>query len=370
MGGALVALGAALLVLLGSRRYEAEATLEYRPAAAGLAEPAWHELLATESAILRSRFICERAARAMGGRATPDPTDGAHPLCESIDVERESAARVLHVRASHHDARLAAQLVEGVAQAYLDRHAEQTREFSPAVTALVSELGAQGRELDLLESETEAYARERSLLTYDAELERSELALLKQELAQRRIQEITLGAELKQLEQAIKTRSFSVQRLASDPRFQEQRRRLASLAPAAENTPGSAATAQPDKLQADLAVLAQEILAAARAELELVREQRRQLAEYQTLQEERLIQRETDLVELRQRRREVSERQAVREALLKVPPAAGSRSVFEVRLLDHGHVVGRRAPSRAWWWAAALALLGAAGLARGVRIRA
>src|SRR4029450_7779642 len=53
--GALVTVAAAVWELLRGLSFDAEATLEYRPANAGLSEASWHELLATERAILRSR---------------------------------------------------------------------------------------------------------------------------------------------------------------------------------------------------------------------------------------------------------------------------------------------------------------------------
>jgi hypothetical protein len=350
LGCAVASLVAASAVLLTARDFDAEATLEYRAAVGGLGESSWQELLATERVVLRSRSVCERAAARL-----PGPS-----VCQKIAVERMSPSRVLRVQASHRDARVATQTVEAVVQAYLERHADQALGASPAFGAAFSELQAQGEELDQLELQSESYAREHGLLTYDAEIERSELALLRQELARGRIQEITLAAELKQLEQAVETRSYQATRLLADPAFGEQKAQF--LAMAVDDTADAGSNPQRASLASALHTRALEVVTTVRAELKLLQDQQKELTQLLTFQLDALGQRELDLLELRKLRRGVEEHRAFRDAVMRNPTLASAQPAFTVRVLDHAHVVGKSPPPTAWLVAGLIAALGCAGL--------
>lgn len=328
-------------------------------------EAFWRELLATEAIILSSRSVCHAAiaalrvdkSEALLSQATADE------VCSKVDIERLSSTRVLRIRLRHHDGAWAEQFVTALAEAYVR---ERAKEHSPSRAAdaarqeIVLNAGMDDEEEALL-----AFARERGLLAYDSKAAVMFLAPLKEELQRQRVKLIELQAEIKQVEEDIRTKRFHAVGLASDNEIQalvkqiarvERERALAMAQGEEGDAPSEHVLAV---LASELDARAREKLASMRTELELLRDKEARLLATIKFEEEDIARKEHDLIEFRRRKRELALRDAVHAAQRQNATTIPAPS-WVVRVLDRGRVVARAPSTTSWALASALMLVGLA----------
>jgi uncharacterized protein involved in exopolysaccharide biosynthesis len=288
---------------------------------------AWREFFATQQVILTSRTVCERAvAKLTRGATTRVHKDSlVSELQRRANVERIADSRLLRVRYADEDPKRAMMIANALADAYVETVDAERAVALTSFDSQPAELAAEGTNLNEVHQSMEQFIAQNGVVGIE-----SDRALIVEELSHyartatdMHIRTIELQSQLAQLESALLKGSFHAPRFASDPIFQGLRVRLselsiqlALLADSNEQSVDHAASVRKQlaALEGELIVCANRVRDDLRAELNVAREEERQLARSMDVVRQRLAEFDLRALEWRRLQRALSGGEALASA--------------------------------------------------------